>query len=105
TLLAGQSAYDCEKMSKEDLVQEALETLGLIYPHIQPIPAPLESIVTRWSSDEFAQGSYSFVGREGTGEDYDLLAKSVDDQLYFAGEATSRQYPATAHGAYLSGLK
>lgn len=105
TLLAGQSAYDCEKMSKEDLVQEALETLALIYPEKVPIPRPLESIVTRWSHDEFAQGSYSFVGREGTGDDYDLLAKSVDDQLYFAGEATSRQYPATAHGAYLSGTK
>lgn len=103
--MAGQSAYDCEQMSKEDLVQEALETLALIYPEKQPIPTPLESMVTRWSHDEFAQGSYSFVGREGTGDDYDLLAKSIDDQLYFAGEATSRHYPATAHGAYLSGLK
>ncbi|KAF9355232.1 hypothetical protein BGX34_010575 [Mortierella sp. NVP85] len=105
TLLAGQSAYDCEQSSKDDLVQEALETLALIYPEKQPIPTPLESIVTRWSCDEFAQGSYSYVGKEGTGDDYDLLAKSVDDQLYFAGEATNRQYPATAHGAYLSGLR
>ncbi|KAG0356405.1 hypothetical protein BGZ54_000736, partial [Gamsiella multidivaricata] len=104
-LMAGQSAYDCERMPKEDLVQEALETLGLIHPHIHPIPNPIETIVTRWSQDEFAQGSYSFVGKEARGEDYDLLAKPIGDQLYFAGEATCRQYPATAHGAYLSGLK
>ncbi|KAF9182081.1 hypothetical protein BGZ50_005126 [Haplosporangium sp. Z 11] len=105
TLMAGQSAYDCENMSKEDLVQEAVETLGLIYPDIRPIPTPIETVVTRWAQDEFAQGSYSFVGKEGTGEDYDMLAKPVENRLFFAGEATSRHYPATAHGAYLSGLK
>ncbi|KAG0250342.1 hypothetical protein BG011_008416 [Mortierella polycephala] len=105
TLMAGQSAYDCENMSKEELVQEAVETLALIYPDIRPIPAPIETVVTRWAQDEFAQGSYSFVGKEGTGEDYDLLAKPVENRLFFAGEATSRHYPATAHGAYLSGLK
>ncbi|KAG0054358.1 hypothetical protein BGZ83_011367 [Gryganskiella cystojenkinii] len=105
TLMAGQSAYDSEKMTREELVKEAVETLALIYPQIKRIPKPVETVVTRWSRDEFAQGSYSFVGRDGTGEDYDLLAKSVEDQLYFAGEATSRHYPATAHGAYLSGIK
>lgn len=105
TLMAGQSAYDSETMSKEDLVQEALETLALIHPHIKHIPKPVETVVTRWSQDEFAKGSYSFVGKDGTGDDYDLMAKPVDGQLYFAGEATSRHYPATAHGAYLSGIK
>ncbi|KAG0094082.1 hypothetical protein BGZ92_008491 [Podila epicladia] len=105
TLMAGQSAYDCENMPKEELVKEALETLQLIHPHIRQIPQPIESVVTRWSQDEYARGSYSFVGKEGTGEDYDLLAKPIDNQLYFAGEATSRHYPATAHGAYLSGVK
>ncbi|KAF9995366.1 hypothetical protein BGZ80_004170 [Entomortierella chlamydospora] len=105
TLMAGQSAYDCELIPKEELVREALETLALIFSHVKPIPTPIETIVTRWSQDEFAQGSYSFVAKEATGEDYDLLAKPVDRQLYFAGEATSRHYPATAHGAYLSGIK
>ncbi|KAF9557507.1 hypothetical protein EC968_007607 [Mortierella alpina] len=104
TLMAGQSAYDCEKMSKEDLVEEAMQTLALIYPHLQ-LPTPIETVVTRWSQDEFAQGSYSFVGKDGDGQDYDQLAKPIENRLYFAGEATCRQYPATAHGAYLSGIK
>ncbi|KAG9319424.1 hypothetical protein KVV02_007989 [Mortierella alpina] len=104
TLMAGQSAYDCEKMSKEDLVEEAMRTLALIHPHLQ-LPPPIETVVTRWSQDEFAQGSYSFVGKDGDGEDYDQLAKPIENRLYFAGEATCRQYPATAHGAYLSGIK
>jgi len=102
--MAGQSAYDCENTPKDELVKEALETLRVIHPHIRVIPQPLETVVTQWSQDEYARGSYSFVGKEGTGEDYDLLAKPIDKQLYFAGEATSRHYPATAHGAYLSGI-
>ncbi|KAF9969411.1 hypothetical protein BGZ73_008236 [Actinomortierella ambigua] len=104
-LMAGQSAYESEATDKETLVQEVLDTLGRMFPEARPLPQPLYSIATRWSADEFARGSYSFVGQDGTGHDYDLLARPVKNQLYFAGEATSRHYPATAHGAYLSGLK
>ncbi|KAF9160065.1 hypothetical protein DFQ26_005900 [Actinomortierella ambigua] len=104
-LMAGQSAYESEATDKETLVQEVMETLGRMFPEAQPLPRPVHSIATRWSADEFARGSYSFVGQDGTGHDYDLLAQPVKNQLYFAGEATSRHYPATAHGAYLSGLR
>jgi hypothetical protein len=35
----------------------------------------------------------------------DDLAAPVSNRLFFAGEATHKQMFATAHGAYLSGLK
>jgi monoamine oxidase len=35
----------------------------------------------------------------------DSLAQSVDKRMFFAGEAASRAYFGTVHGAYLSGAQ
>ena len=39
----------------------------------------------------------------GVWSDYVALSLPVSDRLFFAGEATNRYYPATVHGALLSG--
>lgn len=69
------------------------------------MPNPLQTICTRWGSDPLSYGSYSHVRVQSSGSDYDLLAETVGSRLFFAGEATTRQYPATMHGAFLSGLR
>lgn len=62
-------------------------------------------VVTRWQEDEWAYGAYSHIPVGGSGVLYDDLARTVDGVLYFAGEATHRDHPATAHGAAMSGLR
>ena len=53
-----------------------------------------------------ACGSYSSVGVGSLGgEDYDIMAESIGDRLFFAGEHTTRKYPATMHGAFFTGLR
>jgi monoamine oxidase len=60
---------------------------------------------TRWSSDPFSYGSYSYISVGAKTEYYDALARPIDDRVFFAGEATHRTYPGTVHGAYLSGIR
>lgn len=69
------------------------------------VPDPIQTICTRWGSDPLSYGSYSHVRVHSSGSDYDIMAESVFNRLFFAGEATSRKYPASMHGAYLSGLR
>ena len=69
------------------------------------IPEPDGMLVTRWGKDPFSLGAYSHIPPFASGDDYEMLAEPVDNVLFFAGEATSREYPATVHGAYLSGVR
>ncbi|KAI8023534.1 Protein FLOWERING LOCUS D [Camellia lanceoleosa] len=75
----------------------------------QTVPEPIQTVCTRWGADPFSLGSYSNVAVGASGDDYDILAENVGDgRVFFAGEATTRRYPAypaTMHGAFLSGLR
>lgn len=57
---------------------------------------------TGWGEDPFARGSYS-AARPGQADQRQVLAESVGPSLSFAGEACSREYYGTLHGAWLSG--
>lgn len=59
--------------------------------------------VTAWRGDPWVKGAYS-AAQPGRGDQRAKLAEALDERLYFAGEATSLDSYATAHGAYLSGI-
>ncbi len=62
------------------------------------------SIVTAWASEPWTLGSYS-CAQPGQAHQRAELARSIDEQLFFAGEATIIGAQATAHGALQSGIR
>ncbi|HZT50431.1 MAG TPA: NAD(P)/FAD-dependent oxidoreductase [Stellaceae bacterium] len=56
-----------------------------------------------WVLDPLANGSYS-CALPGHAGDRAILARPVENRLFFAGEACSIPFFGTAHGAYLSGV-
>lgn len=100
---AGRYGLEIEALSDEEIVAAAMSTLQTIYGN--GIPAPESWLVTRWGSDPFAGGSYSSLRPGADPEMYGDLAAPLDGRLFFAGEATHREHPATVHGAYLSGQR
>src|SRR5262249_34844189 len=69
------------------------------------IPAPIDSYFTRWLSDPWAQGSYSYTSIYTRPGDRDFYAAPVGDHLYFCGEATAHVGYGTVHAALQSGLE
>ncbi|KAJ9129897.1 hypothetical protein P3X46_035215 [Hevea brasiliensis] len=106
-LVAGDAAVKFETMSPVESVKRVLEILrGIFHPKGIVVPDPVQAVCTRWGKDCFTYGSYSYVAVGSSGDDYDILAESIGDgRVFFAGEATNKQYPATMHGAFLSGMR
>jgi len=65
---------------------------------------PLAITRTSWSTDPFAQGSYSAMVVGSSADDVNALAEPAG-AVFFAGEATSASSWSTAHGAVLSGRR
>jgi monoamine oxidase len=61
-------------------------------------------LFTGWGSDPYSLMGYSYVPPGAAGYRADL-AESVEDVLFFAGEATNVSRPASVHGAIESGLR
>jgi monoamine oxidase len=58
---------------------------------------------TPFDTDPWLGGGYSY-GRVGYGNQRATLAQPIDERIHFAGEACSVEFPATAHGAFLTGV-
>ena len=100
---AGVYGRAIEGQSDEEITAAAMTVLRTIYG--DDIPQPTATRITRWAADPFAGGSYSYAAVGSTPDDRAALAAPVANRLFFAGEATSLDYPATVHGAYLAGLR
>lgn len=94
---------EIEAWPDAEIVASAMQTLRRIYGN--GIPEPEDYQITRWTSDPHAYGSYSYYRVGSTPKMRAQLGKPVGQRLFFAGEATSTDHPATVHGAYLTGRR
>jgi len=100
---AGTHGYVVDSAPESEIIAGMMAVLRSMYGN--DIPEPTDALVSRWASDEYAFGSYSYMAVGSSGKDYERVAAGVNGRLFFAGEATSRDYPSTVHGAYLSGVR
>ena len=101
--LGGPAAARLSGAGDETLLEYALATLGGIFRTGAGLPSRLAAYhVSRWGTDPFSLGAYSYavVG----GDDYKaVLARPVENTLYFAGEALADG--GTVEAALDSGLR
>lgn len=90
-----------ESKSDAQIANETMAALRNIYG--AGIPDPTHIVQTRWGSDPFAKGAYSHMGVRSQANHRENLRSPVGNKLFFAGEATSSDYPATVEGAFRTG--
>ena len=98
---AADQAEQVEKRGNQDILADIMVTARKMFGNA--IPDPVDTQITRWRSDLFARGSYSYFAVGSGPNDSKALAKSEFGRLHFAGEAQNHRYPGTVHGALLSG--
>jgi monoamine oxidase len=69
------------------------------------LPEPAGFLRSSWSTDSFAMGSHSFVTVGASTDFRAVLAGSLIDRVFFAGEATSTDHASTVLGARESGAR
>lgn len=117
--------YTDEEVSK--WTQDALARYFRQDPNVREVPGPKEVIITRWRGDPFARGSYTYIPPAGVADDLERIVEAgklaadvskeggspldlielshpLWNRLFFAGEHTSPDCYASAHGAYLTGV-
>jgi monoamine oxidase len=103
----GPSADALAGLTTGQCVDRALDSLA----RVVPVPrAVIDAQILAWDAhdwgaDPFARGAYSYV-RVGGIEAQTVLARPVENTLFFAGEATELDgHQATVHGALFAGQR
>ena len=98
----GSFGAETEQHSDDELAASAVATLEAMFGDV---PEPADTVSTRWGSDPWTRGSYSYLPVGVEFETYREMSRPVGERLFFAGEATHSRFPSTVHGALLSGRR
>ncbi|KZO91906.1 amine oxidase [Calocera viscosa TUFC12733] len=109
--VTGHAAERIEQLSDSEVEKWAT---GVVQQYLSPgrtAPLPKQVITTRWRSDPYAMGSYSYIPVTRPGEpeatplDMMELSHCLWGKLFFAGEHTEPDQYASVHAAWTSGLR
>jgi polyamine oxidase len=89
--LQGDFSERIEVMEDDAVKLEVMSVLSAMFPG-RDIPDPLDFYFPRWASDPLYRGSYSNWPSSFVSDHHDNLRATVDQRLWFAGEATSQKW-------------
>ncbi|KAM4702918.1 peroxisomal N(1)-acetyl-spermine/spermidine oxidase-like [Rhinophrynus dorsalis] len=110
--IAGEESEFMETLTDDEILTTMTALLRQFTGNPE-LPAPISVLRSRWHSQPYTRGSYSYVAVGSSGEDVDILAQPLPEegdlakplQVLFAGEATHRIFYSTTHGALMSGRR
>ncbi|XP_028584734.2 peroxisomal N(1)-acetyl-spermine/spermidine oxidase [Podarcis muralis] len=110
--IAGKEAEFMETLTDAEVLSALTEVFRRATGNPQLAP-PRSVLRSKWYSEPYTKGSYSYVAVDSSGDDIDALAQPLHEgtsdskppQVLFAGEATHRTFYSTTHGALLSGWR
>lgn len=99
----GDFAKRIEKMKENEIIDLAMKQLRKAIPNAQN---PIRCKFSKWQSDRHIKGGYFIANsEESTLDCCDILAESIGNKLFFAGEASDRELNGLVHGGINSGQR
>ena len=89
--MKGDYSVRVEALPDDQVQSEVLSVLQAMFPNTT-IPAPLAFSFPRWHNNALFRGSYSNWPPSFMSGHHQNLRASVEQRLWFAGEATSQKY-------------
>lgn len=107
-IVAGQYAKSLESVALSTIVAQVMTQLRAEWPDL---PNPIATAMTKWSTDPYSLGAYSYMAPGSSSADYTEIGRPIYTAagvpwLQLAGEAAgSWPYPSQVHGAFTAGKK
>lgn len=92
--IQGDYSKRIEALPDSQVQSEVLNILQLMFPNTT-IPTPTDFFFPRWNANPLFRGSYSNMPAAFIPAHQDNLRATVENRLWFAGEATSFKYYGT----------
>eukprot|EP01097_Dermamoeba_algensis_P000569 TRINITY_DN1197_c0_g1_i1.p1 TRINITY_DN1197_c0_g1~~TRINITY_DN1197_c0_g1_i1.p1 ORF type:complete len:307 (+),score=71.76 TRINITY_DN1197_c0_g1_i1:566-1486(+) len=91
-----------EEESDEAIISRVMQKLKLCFKSTSQLEA---YHITRWRSDQYSRGSYTFLPVGSSNADILTLSQPLEERIFFAGEHTHEKCFSTTNGAFLSGIR